>query len=407
MSEPLLAIGAERKVNRSEPVTDTILGTNIRGMGDTSGYVRVQLVPNQHRAVIESLFNGVTYSRTVGRNGPATIQSAGRTVFQVRKRIYMDSDGVKTVPATAAARTSTTTLGVNAGRGGWLLGGIANSIAANRVAQNKSRSEAIASDHAEDRLIRRVEREANSELAQTNTDFQNKVRYPLLEQGQYPPDLKIRTNHYYVYGQGTEANRWQLGAADLPVAIKRPSDLGMYLHQTAINNLADGILAGDRVTQEDFEKWIKDLIGRIPENFRREPDRPAWVITFAEERPIRVAFADNTVTVSMSVRALEGTAETRRRWVLTAVYRLEPIPGGLKAVREGELDVAPPGNEPLSGTAAGEKANIKRQFERDLFKPEYIHDGLELSGDWAKAGKLPVIEYFCRQGWLNLAWRRR
>jgi hypothetical protein len=405
LSEPFLAIGLERKVNRSEPITDLILGTRIRGMGDTSGYVRIDVVPNPHRAVIDALFNGTTYSRTVGRNGPATIHSAGQTVFQVRKRLYLDPDGLKTVPATAAARTRTRTLGVSAGRGG-LFAGIANRIAANRVAQNKPRSEAIGADHAEDRLIRRMEREANPDLAQANQDFYNDIRYPLLEQGQYPADLKIRSNDYYVYGEGTQSNRWQLAAADVPAALKAVSDMGAYLHQTTINNLIDGTLAGDRVTQEDFEKRVKDLLGRVPENFQREPDRPSWVITFAEEQPVRVTFGENTVTVSLSVRALEGTAETRRRWILKAVYHLESIPGGLKAVRDGELDVSPPGNEPLSGTAAGEKANIKRQFERDLFKPEYIHDGLELTGDWEKAGKLALVEYVCHQGWLNLAWRR-
>src|SRR6185369_15115896 len=119
--------------------------------------VTIDVVPNPHRAVIDSLFNGVTHSRTVGHNGPATINSAGETLFQVRKRIYMDPDGVKTVPATASARTHTNTLGVNAGRGGWLLGGLFNSIAANRVAQSKGQSEAISSRHAEDRLSRRVD----------------------------------------------------------------------------------------------------------------------------------------------------------------------------------------------------------------------------------------------------------
>jgi hypothetical protein len=404
VSERFLAIGIERKVNRREPITEVILGTHIRGMGDTSGYVDVQLVPSAHRAMIDSLFNGVTYSRTVGRNGPATIHSAGRTVFQVRKRIYLDPDGIKTVPATAAARTHTNTLSVNAGRGGWLLGGIANRIAANRVAQNKPRSEAISAERAEDRLIRRVERDANPDLGDANRDFQNNIRYPLLEQGQYPADLKLRTNNDYLYGRGTEANRWQLGAAEVPAALQAPSDVGLYLHQTALNNLADGTLSGDRVTQEDFEKRMTDLLGRVPENFQREEDRPSWVITFAEQQPVRVTIGDNTLKIALSVRALEGTAETRRHWILTAVYRLESIPGGLRGVREGELDVSPPGNEPLSGTAAGEKANIKRQFERDLFKPEYVHDGLEPTGDWAKAGKLPLVEYVCREGWLNLGW---
>jgi hypothetical protein len=409
LSEPFLAIGMERKVNRTEPLTDVILGTRIRGTGYTSGYVSTHLVPNPNRAVIDSLFEGTTQSRTIGRNGPATIHSAGQTVFQVRKRAYMDPDGLKTVPATAAARTRSRTLSVDSGRGGWLFGHIADSIAAGRVAQNKPRSEAISADHAEDRLIRRVEKDSNPELAESNQDYQDKIRYPLLENGQFPPDLRTWSTDYYVYGYGTEANRLQLGAPDKPVPLRLVSDLGFQVHQTALNNLADGSLAGDEVTQQEFEDWVTDLLGRLPERFKREEGQPPWIIVFAEERPIRVSVSDNMVTISLNVTRVEGTVSSRRRWVITAKYVLEPIPGGLKAVRQGELEVAPPGykeGDQIPGAAIGELRNIQRQFGTDLFEPEFIHDGLELTGDWEKAGKLPLVEYFFRAGWINLAWKK-
>lgn len=408
-SEPFLAAGMGRQVNRTEPVHDVIMGTNIHGMGTTSGAVTVQLVPHPNRAVVDTVFDGMTFSNTVGHNGPATIRSAGQTDFEVRKRVYLDPDGIKAAPAVASANTHTNTLGVNAGRGGWLLGGIANNIAAKRVAQSKPQSEAIAAQHAEDRLTRRVDDESGPRLADSNKNFQNKIRYPLLENGQFPADLRLRTTDYYVYALGTQGNRLQLGAPDRPVPLKLPSDLGGQFHQSAINNLADGVLAGDKVTQTDFEKWLKNLLGRLPERFQREPDDVDWIITFSRERPIRITVGENLVTVTLHVDRLEGRTPSPREWFITATYQVTTVPGGLKFIRQGEIDVAPAGYKPdekLPGAVIGEASNIQRQLGKDLFQPEIIHDGLEFAGDFAKVGKMPVVEYYFNNGWINLAWRK-
>ncbi len=410
MSEPFIGVGMERKVNRTEPITDVILGTRIRGTGTTSGYVSTQLVPNPHRATIDNVFEGVTYSRTVGRNGTATIHSAGQTTFQVRKRIYLDPSGLNAMPATASANTNTRTLGVDSGRGGWLLGGIADNIARNRVAQSKRQSEAISADHAEDRLTRRVDDEANPELATTNKDYLDKVRYPLLETGQFPPDLKLTSTNYYIYGVGTEANRLQLGAPDKSVPWKLVSDLGFKVHQSAVNNLADGVLAGTTRSQTEFENWVKDMLGRLPKRFERAPDEEDWIINFSAEQPVRVRFDDHQVTVTLHVDSLEGRTKSDRPWTITAVYKIEPIPGGLRAVRQGEIDVWPTeykrDAESIPGSVTARIPNIKRQFEKGLFEPEIVHEGLELTGDWEKLGRMPLIEYFCRGGWVHLAWNR-
>ena len=78
--------------------------------------------------------------------------------------------------------------------------------------------------------------------------------------------------------------------------LKLVSDLGMQVHQSAINNLCDGTLAGEEVTEQEFQDRIKDLLGRLPDQFEREADQPPWLLVFAEERPVRVSFGDNLVT---------------------------------------------------------------------------------------------------------------
>jgi hypothetical protein len=236
----------------------------------------------------------------------------------------------------------------------------------------------------------------------------DRIRYPLLEDGQFPADLRFRTTDYYVYGYGTEANRLQVGAPDKPQPFANASDIGIQIHHSALNNLGDGTLAGRRVTQPEFEKQIIDLMGRLPDRLKRGPDDEPWALVFASERPLRIMFGDNVVTIALNVVRVEGTAESDNPWIIKAIYTIEPAPNGFKLVRQGELDVSPPGykeGDQLSAAIVGEARNVRRQFSKNLFEPEFVHDGLELTGDWEKAGKLPVSEYLSAAGWVNLAWR--
>jgi hypothetical protein len=408
MSEPLIAVGVARSVDRVEPVYDVILGANINGTGHTVGYVTAQLVPSAETAIIDSLFNGTTYSRTVGRKDTATVHSAGTTNFQARKRIFVDAYGIKTVPATAGAVTHTTTLSVDAGRGGILIGHIADRIARQRVAESKSQSERIGAEHAEERIRNRVDREANPDLAKANEDFQRDLRWPLLDDGLMPVDTRFSSSSDFVFVRGVEASPFQLAAATGPPPLRlATNDLSLRVHESAVNNMSETRLAGEEVEEAEFQNWVRDRLGRLPKGLESEPGRAPWVITFAEQRPISVEFGINEVTTTIRVRRVEGTVSSRRRWEITAVYKLENIPGGLRGLRQCPIEVVPPGykGEGLSGSAAAERGSIQRQFEKDLFKDTIEHTGLELPGEWGdKAGKLPLVEASAGYGWIVLGW---
>jgi hypothetical protein len=91
------------------------------------------------------------------------------------------------------------------------------------------------------------------------------------------------------------------------------------------------------------------------------------------------------------------------------VYNLEKTPGGLRAIRQGDLEVVPPDykdGDQLPTRIIQESSNIRSQFQNNLLKAEFVHDGLTLSGDWEKAGKLPLVDLSAAEGWLRLGWKR-
>jgi hypothetical protein len=123
---------------------------------------------------------------------------------------------------------------------------------------------------------------------------------------------------------------------------------------------------------------------------------------------VTVELGADQVTIVLRVHRVEGVASSRRPWEVTAVYKLERIPGGLRAVRPEPIKVEPPGFKPgdtLGGQAVAERRNVARQFEDDLFTTPIEHTGLTMPGEWGdKAGKLPLAEYTSGQGWLLLGW---
>ena len=60
LTEELIASGAGRSIDETEPVRDVILGTQISGSGRTIGQVLIKLIPSPNSLLLETVLEGVT-----------------------------------------------------------------------------------------------------------------------------------------------------------------------------------------------------------------------------------------------------------------------------------------------------------------------------------------------------------
>jgi hypothetical protein len=400
-SERLVGAGIAQPVDDTGPVRDYILGTSISGTGHTLGQVTLDLVPSEDHATLETVLVGKTDTRSVGYNGPATIYTTGTAQIAGRKRIVIDAHGLRGLPATGTAKVHSQINGVSA------RCGLIERIATRKAGQSKGEAEMIAGQHAGVRVRERVDAQAGEQLAKAQADYLEKFRNPLVRRREFPSLLKFRTTQDQLFVTALQANRDQLAAPGEAPKIEGQYDLAVRLHESMINNLASALLAGVTVKEEEMQKQVIELRGELPEELKSEPDRDPWSITFANSRPISIKISDNGFQVTVRGQRYTSGDREFRAMNVTADYKVEHVGNGARLVRQGDLVIVPPnfvqGQTRLSTQQITLRTLLQKRFGK-LFKEEVKYEGLELPGQWAKAGRLDLKHLNVNGGWAALAW---
>lgn len=410
LSDSLISSAARRSIDESEPVSDVILGTQISGRGRTVGSVLVKLIPSRDSALLETVLEGVNYARTVGVNGPARIGSTSRTRLIGRQRMLLDAQGFRAWAPESVASAQSQIHGVWSTKHG-LVDRLVRHVAWKRIPRQKRQSEAIASRHAEQRLNRRLAAELNRELGASNADFLEKFRNPLVRLNEFPSRFDFSTSANELRFVMLKDGLGRLAAPIAPPEAHSGPDLLVRFHESLPNNFAQGLLAGKTLDRTQFEQLSIRYLGRFPTELEDE-DKPKgpWSITFASQAPVTVRIGQSTAAIT--IRGRQFASDVRRfdePMNITARYRLSRESGAIKAVREGELEIFPPGFTPNAGRQLptrliGFRNLLKHRFEK-IFAPEIVSEGLILPGRWRRLGKLELTELQTDGGWLLLGWR--
>jgi len=402
-SERLVAAGIEEPVEETEPVRDVILGTDLYGTGRSVGEVAVRLVPNEHHAVLDLTYLGVTRTRNTGYNGPVVVFSRGTTGIGARKRLWVNASGLHSHEARANATTRSKLLDIQPQRGSRLI----ERVAWRRAMEQKPLAEAIASQHAAARAARKMDARAESMLEETNHDFTYRFRRPLYEHNLSPDQLRFGTGDKVLRVVWRHAEPGQLAAPEDPPPAVEKADLSVRLHQSVVNNAARTLLAGITLSDAEFRMAAVELLGRLPERLEAVPGEEPWGISFDRSRPIEVRFAEGGFQVTIRGRKYLQGDQVHPGMNITARYQIVHDASGFRAVRKGDIEVVPP------GLADDQRVGTRYQIVRTLlirrfgpiFEKEFRLEGLELPGKWSKLGALPVVQFKSDGGWLTLVWR--
>ncbi len=404
VSAEFLAVGLEGPVDHTGPVRDCILGTDVRADARTLGHTAVELIPDDRFAVIDAVLLATTEADSVGYNGPVRIFSNATTELTARKRIWFDAGGVHSYRAVSRAKTNNRVRSVCAVRGGLLLAGLAR----RRVAQQEPLAEAIAADHAEARLRRRIDEEAEEPLLQLDRLYQEKVRRPLPERRLFPERLSFRTTKEAIWVDAVQADAAQLAALDEPPKIDPQGLLQVAVHESLVHNVADRALAGRTLTQEQYKalrRWLRDESSDDPPEMDGEP----WAVSFPDRRPVSVEFAKDAVTITIRVQSYHEGDQSYPGMDATVRYQVQPKATGSILVRQGKIAIFPPGFKPGGRTRLTPRQVIARKllekrYQR-LFPPELLTEGFVPQGEWAKIGRLRAAIVKAGGGWLAAAWQ--
>jgi hypothetical protein len=410
VNREVLAAAVDREVDRVAAVNDVVLGTPVRGTGRTSGMVLLNFLPSTDRAVAELNFTATNRANTRSSKGPVTVCTEGLTELSAQKRIYVNDERIWADATAATASTTTRTTGIGI-RSKFAKNMIRNMVV-KKVAKIRPRAEAISERRARDKVRNEFEQETAAAIAKAARDYQLKFRQPLKERGWYPELLRMSTTANQLAVVGRKALADQIAAFSEPPAAAANAVMAVRVHESLVNNAGEITLAGRTITQEFIEEQFKERDGTLPESLASDPDQPPWSITFAKRKPVELNAADGRFR--LTIRGSRYTSGDRSFpamdiWV---TYRIEAANGTHRLLRDGEVQIYPPGFEPggatkLSVSETSLRRILQKRFGR-VFKEVVEIEPLDLPGDLAVAGPLPMEQLEARRdGWLAVGWRAK
>jgi hypothetical protein len=410
VDESLLGVAVNRVVDEHAPVNDVVLGTRVQGMGHTTGLVLLDFVPSLQAAVVDLTLDATNHSDTRSSKGPVTVHTRGITKVDAAKRIIIDDQRVTSQPARATASTSTQTAGI--GVRSKFAKKFIRKMASKKIAEVRPKAEAISEQRAQDRVRRQFEEQTAGPIATAARDYQTKFRRPLMERGWYPEMLHMNTSDTQLSVVARKALTDQIAAFSAPPTVDPDAVLTARLHETLVNNAAQITLGGRTITQEFVEEQIKKNNGTLPESLANDADQPPWSITFAKRLPVQLDADDDRLKVTVrGSRYTSGDREFPGMDIWT-VYRIEPAAGKIRLVRDGDVQIYPPGfvpggGEKLSVAETSLRRILQKRFNK-IFKETVDVEPLKLPGQLAGAGPLPMEQFVARKdGWVAAGWRKK
>jgi len=408
--ENLLARAVNRPVDQTGPVDEVVLGTRVRGTGHTSGDVRLDFVPSTDRAAFDLVFAATNVADTRGTQGPVTVRSRGVTSLGARRRFFLDENNVSASPVEASADTSTTITGmsINSRLGKRLIQKVAN----RKIAETKPQAEAIAEGRARGRLRQQFAEQTEPALAQFREQFRSRFREPMEAQGLYPEMLHMNTTDTTLAITARKSLATQLAAASLPPAGMAGNVITARIPESAINNVLEQKLGGRIVTQADVDRLAKDRKAKMPDSLGSDPDQKPWAVTFAKQRPVTVAVDDGRVKLMVRGDKFVSGDRSFPGMDIWVTYAIATSSQGMHLVREGDVQIYPPGFKPgggekLSMAETSVRRILQKRFDKLCRSVIDIPD-LPLQGELAAAGPLPMNQLVARRdGWMVAGWRQR
>jgi hypothetical protein len=214
-----------------------------------------------------------------------------------------------------------------------------------------------------------------------------------------------------------------LPAPAAPPPVEATHDLALRAHESVVTNFGEAAIGGVMMTDLRLEKLLRDdLKTEVPPDLQvtkpdgtLDLDKEPWAIKFARELPVRAKFNGGKFWIAIRAdtfyrgqddpdaeynKALEDLIE------ISAEYAIERTENGATLKRVDDVVVSFPNAKEgeRSARRTGAAAFLRVKF-RNLFKEDFVGEGLALKGRFEKAGKLQLQELKSDAAWLTLGWK--
>jgi hypothetical protein len=396
-------------IDETAPIVDCILGTSIHGTGRTIGRFDVGLVPNDLQAQLGAVVDSVNYSNTIGRNRSAVLYNTGATSLYATTNLFLNETGLAAGDIRTAARVNSRINCIGSTRGG-LLGRIVIRVASRKAPKQKPQADAIAAQHARQRLFGSVRGRMSDLLAQANDGFESKIRKPLLRFNGYPRLMQFSTTAQALRVRVQQEVGGRLAATSTPPA-PAATPIGLRVHESLVGNSAQEMVAGRTFDQQRVQLLAESILGEVPDRLKPDPEEEPFSITFADVDPVTLSFDGDVVAFTIRGKGFTNGDKKYNGMDISGRYKVAADGNGLRATREGDFQITPPGfvsGGPRRLTVGDTviKSVLQKKFAKAL-PAEIVRTGTRPEGEMSKLGVFYIANIKAEDGWLVVGMNRK
>jgi hypothetical protein len=399
----------EKTIDRTAPLRDTILQTEIYGVGHTTGKISIDFVPSDRAAIIDLVMTAEAISQTVGDRRLVQAHTLGHTDIYARKRICVDETGIRFDPAWSwnwpePIHQYLTTRFRNP-----CLDHLARNIATRNSKRKEEQFRAILRSHIAQRTNSKFDEDTDPDLMEANRSFQDTLRRLAGGRELMPDRLALKTSETEIFLLARMSDDPAAPKSMAPVLTGAP-DIALRLHESWLEAAANRMFAGKTETAESMRQEIINQIGPLkrPPPKQSDEDRQSLAITFAKTRPLEFRFFDNTATMVIHATGFRIQSRVLEGMDVTATFKVEKTESGLRLTRLGDLKIFPSDYTPGKRLTASQltiRALLLRLLG-DVFQDVMELDEIPTPSMFPKVGKLLPVQIQTSDGWLVLSAHR-
>lgn len=401
LSETLMNRLIPQSTTNQEPVTDRIMGAQVRGQMQITNKIEVDLIPDDEHLSFNFQYDGRVLSLTHAHARGFTFNNLGNGLVNASKIIAVGEDGISTTPTRMSAFSRDRVEGI---RGPFddvpFIGVFSKRLAKQQQQSKVPQTKQIVEGKMRKEFRNRIDSELENQIGKANQLFQEIILRPLHTMELEPKVMKLKTTPEAVQVSYRLASLEQIGSNFSRPATEPDSLASFQLHRTAINNVINRIqISGKRFTPQQFMDHIGSLLGREDLNIPEEQNRDDVTFEFASRDPVMLDFEDDHLFINLRIKRLQ--VGNNHRWKnLTITTRYKPTPMGqrlyLKFDEEFGLRVG--GRLRLADQLA-----VRTVFSA-LFKPDFQFDILppRMANHPATQG-MGISQLQLTEGWLTVS----
>lgn len=384
---------------REVPVRTTLLGSRVTGISRVSSdlQMRINPSPSSWELTLETIGNVAT--RSVGRNGPAAINTSSMNPYSAVTRISIQPTDIQLGNASVNVGGRSRLHGINTTYDSWpLLGSLVHSFAENQYFEKASLADRIGRNRIRNQLGQEIDRSVNEKVELASDQFSKTILGPLTTLQLEPKVIDMSSTSSRLIARYRMAGDWQLAAMTPRPRALSDNLFSVQLHQSAINNTLEQLIPQDEALPIDqVLRQCYDLLGAhdrpIPDDLPEDT-----LIQFAKHRPITIEIENGKVWITMRIIRLQRDNHVRlRNFIVRAAY--VPQINGLSAelVRDAYLSISGP------GMSMRQRLPVRAIFNKVLSPSR----PLPLTSPEMLAERLPeqsgITQFELRDGWIGIA----